>query len=250
MVEWRAQPAAGSRVSGLGRLQLHGRRRALRRWRPGPGLSHHGGPGATPPSLAVSPSPHRTGTGSCRTSSKHCCCAICRRSSAKAILRADAPPSKNCTPRTAPFFFPWAATSATRRWIRSLASCEPVIRASSTRRTAPRKRFRMGDASRGDPDEPSSRPLHWARRHHRTRREDCHPLRLPRLAARMKLDTVIDGNRVWMRNLVIGSRKRASAGVSDRIVALLRWHATPDSCDWSNGKFPSSTHSNYCQGWG
>jgi len=38
--------------------------------------------------------------------SKHCCCATCRRSSAKAILRPDAPPSKNCTPRTAPFFSP------------------------------------------------------------------------------------------------------------------------------------------------
>src|SRR5260370_5451233 len=33
-----------------------------------------------------------------------------------------------------------------------------VIRASSTHRTAPRKRFRMGDASRGDPDQPASRP--------------------------------------------------------------------------------------------
>ena len=33
-------------VPGLGRLQLRHRRRALRRWRPGPGLSHHAGPGA------------------------------------------------------------------------------------------------------------------------------------------------------------------------------------------------------------
>jgi NAD(P)-dependent dehydrogenase (short-subunit alcohol dehydrogenase family) len=80
--------------------------RTLRRRRPGPGLSHHGGPGADPLSLAVRPSPHRTGTGSCRTSSKRCCCATCRRSSAKAILRTDAPPSKNCTPRTAPLSSP------------------------------------------------------------------------------------------------------------------------------------------------
>jgi hypothetical protein len=61
-------------------------------------------------------------------------------------------------------------------------------------------------------------PLHWARRHHRPRREDRRPLRLPRLAARMKLDTAIDDNRGWMRNLVIGNSRRVSAGVSDRTV--------------------------------
>ena len=33
-----------------------------------------------------------------------------------------------------------------------------AIRASSTHRTAPRKRFRMGDASRGDPGQSASRP--------------------------------------------------------------------------------------------
>jgi hypothetical protein len=55
-------------------------------------------------------------------------------------------------------FSPKVVTSATRRWIRSPANCGPVIRASSTRRTAPPKRFRMGDASRGDPDQPASRP--------------------------------------------------------------------------------------------
>jgi len=43
------------------------------------------------------------------------------------------------------------------RWIRLPANCGPVIRASSTHRIAPRKRFRMGDASRGDPDQPASR---------------------------------------------------------------------------------------------
>jgi hypothetical protein len=35
----------------------------------------------------------------------------------------------------------------------------------------------------------------------------------------MKLDTAIDDNRGWMRNLVIGNSRRVSAGVSDRTVA-------------------------------
>jgi hypothetical protein len=38
----------------------------------------------------------------------------------------------------------------------------------------------------------------------------------------MKLDTAVDGSRGWMRNLVIGDRRRASAGASDGIVAWLR----------------------------
>ena len=38
----------------------------------------------------------------------------------------------------------------------------------------------------------------------------------------MKSDTVVDGDHGWMLNLVIGNRRRASAGVSDRTVARLR----------------------------
>ena len=46
----------------------------------------------------------------------------------------------------------------------------------------------------------------------------------------MKLDTAIDDNCGWMRNLVIGNRRRVSAGVSDRIVAWLRGTATIMTC--------------------
>jgi hypothetical protein len=47
--------------------------------------------------------------------------------------------------------------SVARRWIRSPASCAPLIRASSIRRIARRRPFRTAGASPGAPVRPASR---------------------------------------------------------------------------------------------
>ena len=115
------------------------------------------------------------------------CCAICRRSLARAIQRADAPPSKNHTPKTVRFFFPSAVMSATRHSIElpSRQSSELRLHATSpatgrSRRRAPRMGFRAARRAA---------PLHRARCRHRPRWEDRRPICLVRLAARIVADT-------------------------------------------------------------
>jgi hypothetical protein len=68
---------------------------------------------------------------------------ICRRSSGRAIQRAE--------------FFPSAVMSATRHSIRSPVSCAPVIRASSTRHIARHRPFKTADASHEAPGRSASR---------------------------------------------------------------------------------------------
>jgi hypothetical protein len=60
-----------------------------------------------------SPSASDTMASACCTS-KRSCCAICRRSLARAIQRADAPPSKIYTPKTVRFFFRLYGSSSHR----------------------------------------------------------------------------------------------------------------------------------------
>ena len=74
------------------------------------------------------------------------------------MQRADARPSKNCTPKTVRFFFPSAVMSATRHSIRSPVSCAPVIRALSTRHIARHRPFKTAVASHGAPARPGEPP--------------------------------------------------------------------------------------------
>ncbi len=51
----------------------------------------------------------------------------------------------------------------------------------------------------------------------------------------------------FARHDEIGSR-RDQLHNAIRLIGSNRGHATPDSCDWSNGRFPGSPYSNACYG--
>ena len=134
------------------------------------------------------------------------------RSSAKAIRRTDAPPSKNCTPRTAPFFSPWAVTSAAQALDQvagELRAGHPsfvYIPHSTPQAVQDAGRIAWGSGPAGGP--PRYTGL------------DVIIVRDGKIAALYvfleprpyEVDTAIDDDRGWMRNLVIGSRRRLSAG--------------------------------------